>query len=110
MMFIINLTYSFLDQNCDFFSVADPGCLSRIRFFSILDPGSASKNLSILTQKMASKLSEMWFGLFIQDPDGYGSWLFTLPGSRISNQDPGVKKAPDPGPQHWIFLFVFHTV
>jgi hypothetical protein len=40
-------------------SVADPGCLSlnrlfpsRIRFFSIPDPGSASKNLSILTQKI----------------------------------------------------------
>jgi hypothetical protein len=42
-------------------SVADPGCLSRSRFFSIPDPnclhhGSASKNLSILTQKMVSKL------------------------------------------------------
>jgi hypothetical protein len=41
-------------------SVADLGCLSRIRFFSILDPGSASKNVSILTQKkMVSKLSEI---------------------------------------------------
>jgi hypothetical protein len=53
-------------------SVADPGCLSRIRipdpdpgsdfFLSrirtvyILDPGFASKNLSILTKKMVSKL------------------------------------------------------
>ena len=46
----------------DLSSVADPGCLSRIRIFSIPDPGSrvkkipgsgsASKNLSILTQKM----------------------------------------------------------
>jgi hypothetical protein len=26
-------------------SVADPGCLSRIRIFSIPDPESASKNL-----------------------------------------------------------------
>jgi hypothetical protein len=35
-------------------SVADPGRLfgSRIRIFSIPDPGSASKNLSILTQKI----------------------------------------------------------
>ncbi len=45
-------------------SVADPGCLSRMRIFSIPDlnffhPGSASKNLSILTQKIYSKLSEI---------------------------------------------------
>jgi hypothetical protein len=33
----------------DFGSVADPGCLSRIRMFSIPDPGSGSKTLSILT-------------------------------------------------------------
>jgi hypothetical protein len=69
-------------------SVADPGCLSRIQFFpsrildpnfSIPDPGSLSKNLSILTQKIVSKLS------------GYD------PGcsSRIRIPDPGVKKAPD---------------
>jgi hypothetical protein len=32
-------------------SVADPGCLSRIRIFSITDPEFASKNLSILTPK-----------------------------------------------------------
>jgi hypothetical protein len=45
-------------------SVADPGCLSRIRIFSIPDPnlvnsgpGSSSKNLS-KTQKIISKLSE----------------------------------------------------
>ena len=31
-------------------TVADPGCLSRIRLFSIPDPGSA-KNLSIFTQQ-----------------------------------------------------------
>jgi hypothetical protein len=47
-------------------SVTDPGCLSRIWIFSISDPGSrveifpgsasASKNLSILTQKGISKL------------------------------------------------------
>jgi hypothetical protein len=46
---------------CTVSSVADSGCLSRIRLFfhpgsrirtvSIPDPGSASKNLSILTQK-----------------------------------------------------------
>jgi hypothetical protein len=50
-------------------SVADPGCLSRIRNFSIPDPGSKRfpdpgsgselKNLSILTQKIVSMLSEI---------------------------------------------------
>jgi hypothetical protein len=44
-------------------SVADPGCLSRIRIFPSRipgqkDSGSASKNLSILAQKIVSKLSE----------------------------------------------------
>ncbi len=58
-------------------SVADQGRLSRIQIFPIPAPGSASKNLSILTQKIVSKLSEMCSGLFIPDP--------------------GVKKAPDPG-------------
>jgi hypothetical protein len=62
-----------------------PGSLSRIRIFSIPNPGSSSKNLSILTQKIVSKLSEISPRLFIPDPD-----FLTTP-------DPGVKKAPDPG-------------
>ncbi len=33
-------------------SGAGPGCLSRKSIFSIPDPGFASKNLSILTQKI----------------------------------------------------------
>jgi hypothetical protein len=45
-----------------------------------------TKNLSILTQKIVSKLSEIWSGLF-PDPD-------FIP---IPIPDPGVKKAPDPG-------------
>ncbi len=48
------------------------------------DPGSASKNLRILTQKTVSKLSEIWSGLFIPDPDPE---FLPIP-------DPGVKKAP----------------
>jgi hypothetical protein len=50
-------------------SLAVPGYLSRIRFFSIPDPGSrvkkipgsapASKNFSILNQKIDVKLSEI---------------------------------------------------
>ncbi len=42
---------------------------SRIRIFSIPVPVSASKNLGILTQKMVSRLSKLWSGLFIPDPD-----------------------------------------
>jgi hypothetical protein len=52
-----------------YFSVADPGCLDVYpgsEFFSIPDPkfsitdsGSVAKNLSILTQKTVSKLSEI---------------------------------------------------
>ncbi len=61
-------------------SVTDPVCLSRIRIFSNPDPGSASKNLSILTQKI-------WSGLFIPDQDpGY-----------LPIPDPDVIKAPYPG-------------
>jgi hypothetical protein len=89
------------------FSVADPGCLSRIpdptffhpgsriRTVSIPDPGSSSKNLSILTPKkdkkwfLSSKKYDPGCSSRIPDPDAD-----FLP-SRIS--DPGVKKAPNPG-------------
>ncbi len=58
---------------------------SRIRIFSILNPnffhlGSASKNISILTQKIGFKvLWNTWSGLFIPDPDPD---IFSLPGFR----------------------------
>ncbi len=74
-------------------SVADPECfLSRIQIFPIQVAGSASINLSILTQKPVSKLSEIWSGLFIPpdpDPD-----FFTHLGSRIQ----GSKRHRIPGP------------
>ncbi len=86
-------------------SVADPGCLSRIRIFSIPvlgsgvkkipDPGSASKNLSILTQNIVSKLSEI---LNRDVHPGSGSWIFTHPGSQIQE----AIKAPDSGSRIWI--------
>jgi hypothetical protein len=74
----------------EFFSIPDSGS------FSIPDPGSASKNLSILTQKIVSKLSEIQSGLFIPDPDPdfYSSQI----------PDPGVKKAPDP--PHWLVSWI----
>jgi hypothetical protein len=79
----------------------------RIRIFSIPDPGvkkipgsgtaSASKNLSILTQKCVSKLSEISSGMFIPDPD-----LDFLP-----IPDPEIKKTPDPGSGSAILKQVF---
>ncbi len=49
-------------------SVADPGCLSRIRFFH---PGSWIPDMHQRNsaQKMVSKISEIRSGLFIPDPD-----------------------------------------
>jgi hypothetical protein len=60
----------------------------RIRYTNFFHPGSASKNLSILTQKIVSNLLEIRSGLFIPDPDP--DFFLPIP-------DPGVKKAPDPG-------------
>ncbi len=116
-------------------SVADPGCLSRILIFThpgsrIPDPKTATKErcekkivvitffgatkfniilflkcqtkkcgpifqriIEVFTQKIVTKLSKIW----VWDP-GSGKNLFRIP-------DPGVKKAPDPDPQHW-----FHRV
>jgi hypothetical protein len=71
---------------------------SRIRIFPIPDPGSATKNLSILTQEIVSKLSEIRSGLFIpdQDPD-----FLPIP-------DPGrSKRHRIPNPQHWYERSVF---
>ncbi len=94
------IPYRILDRESEFFP-------SRIP-----DPAFALKNLSILTQNMVSKLKERWSGLFIPDPDPWsGSWLFTYPGSRIT--DPGVKRhqIPDPDPQHWQrFIFLYHNI
>jgi hypothetical protein len=45
------------------------------------------KELSIYPKKLVSKLSEIWSGMFIPDPD------FDF----LSIPDPGVKKAPDIG-------------
>ncbi len=40
---------------------------------------------------MVSKLSEIWSGLLISDPDpGSRSWLFTHPGSRIQGSKKGT--------------------
>jgi hypothetical protein len=76
-------------ENC---SVADPGC-SRIpdvvsKKIPDFGSGSASKSLSILKQKIVSKLSEY-------DP-GCSSRIRNLIFYPSRIPDPGVKKAPDP--------------
>jgi hypothetical protein len=48
-------------------SLADPGCLSRIRIFFISDPESGVKK--IFNPKNCLKLSEILFGIFIPDSD-----------------------------------------
>ncbi len=74
-------------------SVADPGCLSRIRTVSIPDPGSASKNLSILTSKKPKK----WFLSSGKYDLGCSSRIPDPDADFLPIPDPGVKKAPDPG-------------
>ncbi len=64
-------------------SITDPGCFSRIRIFSSRVHIKENKYLR------NSKLSEVWSGLFIPDPDPD-----FLP---IPDPGPGVKKAPVPG-------------
>ncbi len=71
--------------------------------FPIPDPGSASKNLSILTQKIVSMRSEIWSGLFISDPD-LGIRILIFHPYRIP--DPGVKNAPDPGANIYNIILV----
>jgi hypothetical protein len=51
-MFRINISDVY--PGCGFFSILEPGS----RVIKIPDPGTTSKNLSILTQKIVSKLSE----------------------------------------------------
>jgi hypothetical protein len=73
--------------------IPDPGSdffPSRIRFVPIADPESASKNLSILTQKkwfLSSRKYDLGCSSRIPDPDPD---FLPIP-------DPGFKKAPDPG-------------
>ncbi len=72
---------------------------SRIPDPNFFHPGSSSKTLSILTPKNVSKLSEIWFGLFILDPDHdfYPSRI-PEPGSR-GQKDTG-SRISDPDTQH----------
>ncbi len=65
-------------------------------------PGSALKNLSILAQKIVSKLSEIWSGLFIPDPDHDFSPSL-IQGSKRH-------RILDPDPQHCFQLIKYVTV
>ncbi len=75
-----NCTYS----SVGYFSVADPGCLSRIQ-----DPCSQhliDKEFKYVISKYGTKLSEIWFGMFILDL-----------GSRSRIQWSKKHEIPDPG-------------
>ncbi len=61
---------------------------SRIRTVSIPDPGSASKNLSILTQKKKNGFKALENMIRVVHP---GSWI------RILDPDPDFLPIPDPG-------------
>ncbi len=84
----------------DKISVADPGCLSRIRIFSIPDPHQRIYVFYPKNRKISS-------GLFILDPD-------FLP---VRIQGSKRHRIPDPDPQHWIksylrsdFLFQWFSI
>jgi hypothetical protein len=83
-------------------SIADPGCLSWTPDPKFFHPGFRIriKEFKYLTQKIVSKLSELWFGLFIPDPDTADFYPSRIP-------DPGMKKAPDTDPQHCPKLSIF---
>ncbi len=76
---------------------------SRIPDPNYFHPGlcSTSKNLSILTQKIVFKVSEIWSGLFIPDLDpGYTDPDFLPIPDTVP--DPGAKKGHRiPDPQRW---------
>ncbi len=73
-------------------SIADPGCLSRIRLFSIPDPGSELSPYRIPDPHQRIK----YF-----NPKSTEKWFLSsrkyYPGCSSRIPDPGVKKAPDPG-------------
>jgi hypothetical protein len=71
---------------------------SRIPDPNFSHPGSQIriKDWSILTQKIVSKLSKTWSGMFIPDLD----WFFTHPGSRT--QWSKRHWFPNPDPQHYL--------
>ncbi len=81
-----------LFTQCFMRSAADPDPGSKR--FRIPDPRKRIK--IFLTQKIVYKLSEIWFGMFIPDPD---LDFFTHAGSRI--QWSKRHQIPDPDPLRW---------
>ncbi len=79
-----------------------PECFpSRILIFSMPGPGSVSKNLSVLTQKIVSKLSELWSRLFNPGSGSRIQILIFYP-SRIQ----GSKKHRIPDHQHCSYFMI----
>jgi hypothetical protein len=82
------------DPGYTIFSIPDLG--SRVTKISDPGSGSASKNLTI--KAVSKPLGKIIWDvlLFIPDPDFFPSRI----------PDPGVKKSPDPDPQHWLVRYV----
>jgi hypothetical protein len=78
-----------------------PGSRIQVKKIRIPDPDPHQRIKVFLNLKTVSKLSEKFSGMLIPDP-GF------VP-SRIPNLDPGVKKAPDPDPQHCFFIYLHHV-
>ncbi len=79
-------------------SVADMGCLSRIRLFSIPDPNCIHPRSELYPSRIQ-----------VVHPGSISRIrMLTFYPSRIP--DPGVKKAPDPDPQHWDWSVQGHTI
>ncbi len=106
-------------------SVADPGCLSRIPDpnFSIPDSWSkrsASNNPSLFNPKIVSKLSEIWSGMFIPDPNldflpipnprsraqkGTGSRIRNTAGYEITDMNSDLKLQENSVPLLWCYIY-----
>ncbi len=75
-----------------FIIVADPGCLSRIQGQKYSRIRIRIKKFKYLNPKIVSKFSEIWFKIFILDPDPRsGSWFYIsrIPGPERHRGDPG---------------------
>ncbi len=81
-------------------SVADPGCLFRIRPFSIPDPGSELSPSRIRIKEFKyfnPKKAKKWFLSSRKYDPGCSSRIPDPDADFLPIPDPGAKKAPDPG-------------
>jgi hypothetical protein len=86
------------------FRIPDPGS----KRFRVPDPNHPKRNLNILNPKAVSKLSEIFSGMFIQDPVFFPSQIPApdpvFRGQKKHKKNTG-SRIPDPDPQHWKLAF-----